>query len=398
MKINIPLLALALGAFGIGVTEFSPMGMLPVIAADLGVSIPTAGMLISAYAFGVLLGAPLMTLVFANMARRNLLLLSMAIFTLGNLISAVADSYNVLLWGRIITSFNHGAFFGVGAIVAMNVVPPEKRAGAVAAMFSGLTIATIGGVPLATYIGEVIGWRPAFYGMAAIGLVTMLALRLSLPAMANKQKANVRNELKVLGKKPVLVALLLTVVSSSAMFTVFTYIVPILQDETLASTAFVTTMLVLYGVGLTVGNILGGRFADRSLDLTLIVSLIAVMLLLVLFAIAVQSAVMVAPLIFLWGIASFALVPPLQAMVVKEAAEAPSLASAMNIGAFNLGNALGAMLGAGIISFGLGLDAVPLAGAATAALGLVLVLFFRRGGKQDAASASSQSETKHCAS
>ena len=379
MKINIPLFALALGAFGIGVTEFSPMGMLPVIATDLGVSIPTAGMLISAYAFGVLLGAPLITLAFANMARRNLLLLSMAIFTVGNLISAMADNYNVLLLGRIITSFNHGAFFGVGAIVAMNVVPPEKRAGAVAAMFSGLTIATIGGVPLASYIGEVIGWRLAFYGMAVIGLMTMLALRLSLPPMANKQKANVRNELRVLGKKPVLVALLLTVVSSSAMFTVFTYIVPILQQETQASTFFVTAMLVLYGIGLAVGNILGGRFADRSMNLTLIVSLIAVMLLLVVLAITVAVPLMVVPLIFMWGIASFALVPPLQAMVVQEAAEAPSLASAMNIGAFNLGNALGAMLGALMISAGFGLSAVPLAGAATAAVGLVMVLWFRHG-------------------
>lgn len=388
MKINIPLLALALGAFGIGVTEFSPMGMLPVIAADLGVSIPTAGMLISAYAFGVLLGAPLMTLVFANMARRNLLLLSMAIFTLGNLLSALADSYNVLLLARIITSFNHGAFFGVGAIVAMNVVPPEKRAGAVAAMFSGLTLATIGGVPLAAYIGEVIGWRPAFFGMAVIGLVTMAALRWSLPPMANKQKANVRNELRVLGKKPVLVALLLTVVSSSAMFTVFTYIVPILQDETQASTLFVTSMLVLYGVGLAVGNVLGGRFADRSMDLTLIVSLIAVMLLLVLLALVISSPLLVAPLILLWGIASFALVPPLQAMVVQEAAEAPSLASAMNIGAFNLGNALGAMLGALMISAGFGLSAVPLAGAATAAVGLAMVLWFRRNRSANASTAT----------
>ena len=390
MKINIPLLALALGAFGIGVTEFSPMGMLPVIATDLGVSIPTAGMLISAYAFGVLLGAPLMTLVFANMARRNLLLLSMAIFTVGNLISAVADSYNVLLLGRIITSFNHGAFFGVGAIVAMNVVPPEKRAGAVAAMFSGLTLATIGGVPLASYIGELIGWRPAFYGMAVIGLITMLALRLSLPPMANKQKANVRNELRVLGKKPVLVALLLTVVSSSAMFTVFTYIVPILQQETQASTVFVTSMLVLYGIGLAVGNILGGRFADRSMDLTLIASLVAVMLLLVVFAVTVAQPVMVVPLIFLWGIASFALVPPLQAMVVQEAAEAPSLASAMNIGAFNLGNALGAMLGALMISAGFGLSTVPLAGAATAAVGLAMVLWFRRGRQQGPAAVTAE--------
>lgn len=378
MRINIPLLALALGAFGIGVTEFAPMGMLTVIASDLAVSIPTAGMLISAYAFGVLLGAPLMTLLFAHMGRRKLLLLSMGIFTLGNLISALADSYHMLLFGRIVTSLNHGAFFGVGAIVAMSVVPPAKRAGAVAAMFSGLTVATIGGVPLAAYVGEVIGWRPAFFAMAIIGLLTMLALRFSLPPLVSEQRADVKAELKVMLQGPVLTALLLTVVSSSAMFTVFTYIVPILQDETQASTLYVSCMLVLYGVGLTIGNYLGGRFADRSLDLTLLVSLVAVALLLVIFALSAQSKLLVAPLIFCWGIASFALVPPLQALVVQEAKAAPNLASAMNIGAFNLGNAAGAVLGATIINSGLGLTYVPLAGAATAVVGLMMVLWFRR--------------------
>lgn len=378
MKINIPLLALALGAFGIGVTEFSPMGMLPIIANDLAVSIPRAGLLISAYAFGVLLGAPIMTLAFARWSRRNLLLLAMSLFTVGNLISAMADSYNMLLLGRIVTSFNHGAFFGVGAIVAMSVVPAHKRSGAVAAMFSGLTLATIGGVPLAAYIGELTGWRPAFYVMAAIGVVTMLALRFSLPPMASTQHTSVRDELRVMTTKPVLMALLLTVVSSSAMFTVFTYIVPILQDETQASTLFVTAMLVLYGVGLAIGNVLGGRYADKALMPTLVVSLIAVLVLLVLFAVFVQHTWLVAPIVLLWGIASFALVPPLQSLVVEEAKAAPSLASAMNIGAFNLGNALGAMLGALMIDSGAGLIAVPLAGAGTALLGLLLVLLFQR--------------------
>lgn len=378
MKINFPLMALAIGAFGIGVTEFSPMGMLPVIADDLGVSIPTAGILISAYAFGVLVGAPVMTLLFVNMPRRRLLVLSMGIFTLGNLMSALADSYSALMISRIITSFNHGVFFGVGAVVATQLVPPNQRAGAVAAMFSGLTIATVGGVPLASFVGTTLGWRNAFLGIAAIGLVAMIALRFSLPPLVNQEKANVRNELAVLSKGSVLAALLLTVVGASSMFTVFTYIVPILQQETHASTTFVTAMLVLYGVGLAVGNVLGGRYADRTLYGTLIVSLIAVILLLVIFTVTMSSSVIVVPLIFLWGIASFAVVPPLQSLVVQEASEAPNLASAMNIGAFNLGNAVGAALGGGVISAGLGLPAVALAGAGTALLGLLMVLVASR--------------------
>lgn len=371
------LLALALGAFGIGVTEFAPMGMLPVIASDLGVSIPAAGLLVSAYAFGVLLGAPVMTVAFAAMPRRSLLMLSMAIFITGNLLSTFADGYQSLLIGRIVTSFNHGSFFGVGAVVAASVAPPEKRAGAVAAMFSGLTVATIGGVPLAAWLGETVGWRATFFGTAVIGVLTLWSLRAALPPMEIEERANIRLELRALVRGPVLAALLLTVVSSCAMFTVFTYISPILRVETAASSAFVTAMLVIYGLGLAIGNWLGGRLADRSLDGTLIGSLIAVVVLLLLFALCIDLKVMAVPLIFLWGIASFALVPPLQMQVVRDAIEAPNLASAMNIGAFNLGNAIGAALGGIVINAGLGYPAVPLAGAGTALLGLVVALFLR---------------------
>ncbi|SEG69615.1 MFS transporter [Marinobacterium lutimaris] len=378
MKLNLPLMALALGAFGIGVTEFSPMGMLSIIAGDLDVSIPTAGMLISAYAFGVVVGAPIMTLGFAKMSRRSLLLLAMSLFTIGNLISALSDSYGTLLLGRIVTSFNHGAFFGVGAVVATQLVPPEKRAGAVAAMFSGLTIANIGGVPLATYVGETLGWRSAFMGMTVIGLITMLALRASMPKLAVDGQTTIANEIRVLGKSSVLFALLLTVVGSSSMFTVFSYIAPILQDETRVGTLFVTSMLVLYGLGLAVGNMLSGRFADRNLTGTLVISMLATVILLTVFAATMQNMLIVPPLIFFWGIASFAVVPPLQALVVSEASDAPNLASAMNIAAFNLGNATGAALGGAVIHLGLGLPSVALAGAATSAAGLVLVLMFQK--------------------
>ena len=378
MKLNPPLLALAAGAFGIGVTEFAPMGLLPVIAADLGVTIPTAGLLISAYALGVMLGAPLMTLTTGRVPRRALLIGLVAIFTIGNLLSAVADSYGLLLAARVVTSLNHGAFFGVGSIVAAGLVPPNRQAGAVAAMFMGLTIANVVGVPLATWAGDVLGWRASFWGIAAIGVLVMAALRLTLPRLPAPTGGDMAAELRVLGRGPVLTALALTVIGSSAMFTVFTYIAPILREQTHASLGFVTTMLVTYGLGLTVGNWLGGKFADKSVDRTLIVTLAALSVLLIAFAVAMPFAVPTSILVFLWGIASFALVPPLQVRVMTAASDAPNLASSMNIGAFNLGNAIGAAVGGMVIAGGLGYPAVSLAGAVAAGLGLVLVLILTR--------------------
>jgi len=377
MKINPPILALAVGAFGIGVTEFAPIGMLPIIASDLGVSIPTAGLLVSAYALGVLIGAPLMTLTTARWSRRTLLVALMGIFTAGNLLAAVSHSYAMLLAARLLTSFNHGAFFGVGSIVAAGVVPPERRAGAVAAMFMGLTLANVGGVPVAAWAGEAFGWRSVFAAIGGLGLIAMVSLWLALPDVAAPADANMAAELRVLARKPVLAALALTVVGSSAMFTVFTYIAPILRTETHVSTPFVSAMLVLFGIGLTAGNWLGGKFADRSLDGTLLVSLGGLAVLLALFAGAMPWMAPAAVLIFLWGVATFALVPPLQLRVMSHAAEAPNLASAMNIGAFNLGNAIGAAIGGAVISAKLGYPAVSLAGAVMAAAGFVMVLMMR---------------------
>jgi DHA1 family inner membrane transport protein len=378
MRINPPLVALAVGAFGIGVTEFAPMGMLPAIAADLGVSIPAAGLLVSAYALGVLLGAPLMTLATGRIPRRYLLIGLMAIFTLGNLMSALATDYYSLMVARVVTSLNHGAFFGVGSIVAASVVAPEKRAGAVAAMFMGLTLATIGGVPLAAWFGELFGWRTAFWGITGLGVLTMAALWFALPDVRAPQSVGVMAEIRVLGRGPVLAALALTIVGSSAMFTVFTYIAPILSSETHASNAYITAMLMLYGVGLTLGNIWGGKAADRSIDRTLIVSLSVLILVLLAFTVLMRWPLPAAVAILIWGIASFALVPPLQMRVMEAAKDAPNLASAMNIGAFNFGNAIGAALGGTVISVGLGYPAISLAGAAMAGLGLLMVLAVAR--------------------
>ncbi len=388
MKLNFGLLALSVGAFGIGVTEFAPMGLLPVIAEDLGVSIPTAGLLISAYALGVVIGAPLMTITTARVPRRTLLIVLAGIFTLGNLLAALSNSYGMLLGARILTSLNHGAFFGVGAIVATSLVPAERRAGAVAAMFMGLTIANVVGVPLATWAGDYFGWRASFWGIAALGVATMAALRLTLPALPAQPDGNAMAELRVMRRRQVLSALGLTVVGASAMFTVFTYITPILRDVTQASLGFVTAMLVTYGVGLTVGNWLGGRYADRSVDRTLIVTMASLTVILAVFALLMPFKMPTAVLIFLWGVASFALVPPLQVRIMNAASDAPNLASAMNIGAFNLGNAIGAVLGGGVIATGFGYTAVAVAGAMAAAMGLFAMLLTLRG---DAESSGRQS-------
>ena len=269
MKLNYPLLALAIGAFGIGTTEFSPMGLLPVIAKGVDVSIPAAGMLISAYAVGVMVGAPLMTLLLSHRARRNALIFLMAIFTLGNVLSAISPDYTTLMLSRILTSLNHGAFFGLGSVVAASVVPKHKQASAVATMFMGLTIANIGGVPAATWLGETIGWRMSFMATAGLGVIAMVSLFFSLPKGGAGERPDVRSELAVLMRPQVLSALLTTVLGAGAMFTLYTYISPVLHTITHATPAFVTGMLVLIGIGFSIGNYFGGKFADRSVNGTL---------------------------------------------------------------------------------------------------------------------------------
>ncbi|MFU0444561.1 MFS transporter [Pseudocitrobacter faecalis] len=378
MKVNYPLLALAVGAFGIGTTEFSPMGLLPVIAKGVDVSIPAAGMLISAYAVGVMVGAPLMTLLLSHRARRNALIFLMAIFTLGNVLSAIAPDYTTLMLSRIITSLNHGAFFGLGSVVAASVVPKDKQASAVATMFMGLTIANIGGVPAATWLGETIGWRMSFLATAGLGVVAIIGLWLSLPKGGAGEKPDVKRELSVLVRPQVLSALLTTVLGAGAMFTLYTYISPVLHTITDATPAFITLMLVLIGVGFSIGNYLGGKFADRSVSGTLKGFLLLLMLIMLAIPFLARTEIGAAFSMVVWGAATFAVVPPLQMRVMRVAHEAPGLSSSVNIGAFNLGNALGAVAGGAVISGGLGYSFVPVMGAIVAGLALLLVFFSSR--------------------
>lgn len=392
-----PLLALAIGSFGIGTTEFGPMGMLPSIAEGLDVSIPSAGLLVSAYAIGVTVGAPFMTLLLGRWSRRQALMALMAIFTLGNLLSALAPGYASLMAARVVTSLTHGAFFGIGAVVAATVVPRDKQASAVATMFMGLTLANIGGVPAATWLSGSLGWRESFSAIAALGLVAMVALRLALPRGSRAQAAtDVRAEFKVLTRPVVLQAMLTTVLSSGAMFSLYTYIAPALTSFNAASAAFITALLALAGLGFTVGNTLGGKLADRSVDKTLIGFLLLIAASMLAFPWLSRTHAGAALGVFVWGIGAFAVVPPIQMRVMRAASEAPGLASSVNIGAFNLGNALGAAMGAAVLGAGLGYAAVMFAGAALAVLALLLVVWSAKRGARVQARQAAAAQAPCC--
>ncbi|MBE7211239.1 MAG: MFS transporter [Gluconacetobacter diazotrophicus] len=368
-----PLFALAVGAFGIGTTEFAPMGLLPLIAASLHVSIPVAGQLVTAYAVGVMLGAPLVTLLLAPLRRKAALIALMGLFTVGNVASAIAPGYDGLLAARVLTSLAHGAFFGLGSVEAMAVVAAEKRASAVATMLMGLTIANIGGVPAATWLGHSLGWRPAFLATGALGVLAMLCLLLALPAGVPGRRPDVRREVAALFRPAVQTALLTTSLASGAMFTLYTYIAPVLSHVTGAGPTLITAALVVTGIGFTLGNWIGGRGADRNVEgsLSLFLVLLALVLLLFPFLAETRPGAILAAL--LWGTATFAMMPSLQVRVMAVAHEAPGLGASVNIGAFNLGNAFGALLGGLVLSFHLGYVAVPMAGALLCLLALVLV-------------------------
>lgn len=375
----VALYALAIGAFGIGVTEFVIMGLLLEVSGDLHVSIPAAGMLISGYALGVMVGAPVMTILTSRWPRKATLLALMAIFTLGNLACALAPDYLGLLIARVVTAFAHGTFFGVGSVVATQLVAPKQRASAIAIMFTGLTIATVLGVPFGTWLGQMAGWRAAFWAVTGIGVLALVVIALLVPRNAGAiEEGHWRSDLRALAQWPVVLGLLTTVFGFGGMFVVFTYIAPMLTQLTGFSESAVSPAMLVFGGGLVVGNILGGKFADRHLALTLISSLMALAAVLLLMSFAVHDKVAMIVFVALLGAASFATVPPLQMWVLERSNGAgQSLASSFNIGAFNLGNALGAWLGGTIIDNDLGLSSLPwiaallpLAGTALAAQAL----------------------------
>jgi DHA1 family inner membrane transport protein len=374
----VAVLALTAGAFGIGTTEFIIMGLLLQVAADMHVSVSTAGLLISGYALGVFVGAPILTLATRRMPRKAVLLALMAIFTLGNAACAMAPSYSLLMAARVLTSLAHGTFFGVGSVVATGLVPENKRASAISTMFVGLTVATLLGVPFGAWFGLLLGWRTAFWAVATIGIVAFVVLALFVPGNVggSEQPASLREELAVLARPQVQLGLAMTVLGFAGLFTVFTYIQPILTHVTGFSEAAVSPILLVFGAGLSIGNIAGGRLADRGLLLALIGTLVGLAVVLLALAPALSSKASAVMLVGLLGAAAFATVAPLQLRVLEMAGPAgQNLASSLNIAAFNLGNALGAWAGGVTIDHGPGLAALPLVAAAITALGLGIALW-----------------------
>ncbi|MGW1605436.1 MFS transporter [Streptomyces eurythermus] len=372
------LLALAIGAFGIGTTEFVIMGVLPQIAGDFGVSIPTAGYLVSGYALGVVIGAPLLTVLGTRVSRKKMLMFLMGLFIAGNALSAAAPGFGLMLTGRIVASLAHGAFFGIGSVVAADLVAPQKKASAISLMFMGLTVANIVGVPGGTYIGQVAGWRVTFALVAALGVIGLLGVAKLVPETGRPESVSVRGEFAAFRNVQVWLAMAMTVLGYGGVFAAITYITPMMTEVAGYTEGAVTWLLVLFGIGMFLGNLLGGKFADRALMPMLFTALAALTAALLLFTATSHNKILAAITLSLIGALGFATVPPLQKWVLDQASAAPTLASAANIGAFNLGNALAAWLGGVVIAAGLGFTAPNWVGAILSGTALLLAFLAAR--------------------
>ena len=368
------LLALAISAFGIGTTEFVMMGLLPNVAEDLGTSVPTAGYLVSAYALGVVIGAPLLTALGSRIPRKRMLVLLMAVFTVGNLASALAPGFGTLIAGRLLAGLPHGAFFGVGAVVAARLVREGRQARAVATMFLGLTVANIVGVPAATLLGQHLGWRATFLVVAAIGLVAMAALARLIPPLPADERTGLGRELRALGNRQVLLGLLTTVFGFAGIFAVYSYLASMMTEVTGFSETSVTVVLALFGIGMTLGALVAGPLTDRALRPTLYGSLAALTVVLAVFHFTAEVKWAALVSVVLIGAVGFMTTTPLQMLVMNKAQQAPTLAAASNQSAFNLANAGGAWVGGLVLAAGWGWTSPTLVGALLAAVGLIVAV------------------------
>jgi len=386
IPMRLPLFALACAAFAIGTTEFVIMGLLPQVATDLGVTIPSAGLLVTGYALGVVFGGPVLALATARLPRKTVLLVLMGLFVVGNALCALAPTYATLMTARVITALAHGSFFGAAAVVASNLAPPNGRAQAIALMFTGLTVANIVGVPLGTLLGQSLDWRATFWAVVLLGIVAIGAIARFVPDLRDQAAPRISQELAVLRQPQVLLALAMTVFGFGGIFTVFTYIVPILVDAAHLGTRAVSAVLMLFGVGATLGTLLGGRLADWRLMPALMVSLSTLIAFFLVFAMTLHIAVCAIAGVLLIGLIGFSAGPGLQARSVQSATDAPLLASTLNQSAFNLGNAGGAWVGATLLSHVAGYPLLGVAAAGVTSVGLALTVFSawleRRGGRE----------------
>jgi DHA1 family inner membrane transport protein len=371
---SLPLFALAIASFGIGTTEFVIMGLLPNVAGDLHVSVPQAGYLVSGYALGVAIGSPLMAVAAARLPRKSALTGLMMVFILGNLGCALAPDYRLLLLARVVTSLAHGAFFGIGSVVAADLARPGHRAQAVAFLLAGLTLANVLGVPLGTALGQAEGWRATFWVVTAIGIAAAGAIALAVPTGLRGSPGGVMREFGALRQMRVLYPMLISMIASISLFSVFTYITPLLQTVTGFTPQGVTRVLLLFGVGLTIGNLVGGRLADWRLLPSVTASYAALALVLAGFAYTCHFPIPASVTVVVWGALAFALISPLQIWVVDAASDAPNLASTLNQSAFNLGNSIGAWAGGAAIASGAGYAELPWLGAMVAAVGFGFTL------------------------
>ncbi|MFC7848121.1 MFS transporter [Arthrobacter sp. NPDC057388] len=369
------LIALALGGFGIGLTEFVIMGLLPEVAADFNVSEASAGWFISGYALAVVVGALGLTAAVSRFQRKPVLAVLLVLFIAGNLLSAIAPDYWAMMAGRVMAALAHGAFFGIGAVVAAGMVPPTKKAAAIAIMFTGLTAANVLGVPLGTLLGQAAGWRSTFWAITAIGVLALAGILALVPKAGSGEAAQggLRSELRAFRSGQVWLSILVTILGYGGMFGAFTYIAFTLTEVSGFAASTVPWLLIVFGVGLFIGNTLGGRAADRNVDRTLLAVLSVLVVVLVAFGLSAGNQILTIASLLLLGGFGFATVPGLQMRVMKYAAKAPTLASGANIGAFNVGNALGAWLGGVTITAGLGYTSPIWAGAVITALGLAVM-------------------------
>ena len=368
------LIALALGGFGIGLTEFVITGLLPEVAADYGVTETTAGWLVTGYALAVIVGALGLTAATTRLPRKPVLLGLLVLFIVGNTLSAIAPTYGVMMTGRVIAALCHGAFFGIGSVVAANMVERSKRASAVALMFTGLTASNVLGVPFGTFLGQAAGWRATFWAIAAIGIVAPIGVLVLVPAVRSTEVPSLARELGAFRSGQVWLSLGMTVLGYGGMFGAFTYIAYTLTSVSGFPSSAVPWLLIVFGIGLFVGNFAGGKLAARSIDRTLLVVLVVLTVVLAVFALVATSPVLTVIALVLMGAFGFATVPALQTRVMQYADHAPTLASGANIAAFNLGNALGAWIGGLTIAAGLGYTSPIWAGSGITLAAVVLTL------------------------